>query len=517
MTPAPSRDVDTLHRAELEAFTTELIAAGFHPEGSDRTIWIGPVHPRLAHLSEANPTEMRILLRAGWPYQHPYIFVDGLVGRTHVNPFGNVCLWEETDANFDDWRSLEAINARIEAWCDDQAQGAPDLSLDAHLYYAPMDTQAIVLIDIDRLEHVGAIELTDGAMSELHATLTDGVYRVAAYGPIRVAWFWRDSLSAPPSSLDRIEQALTDEQAAELTRLKFWVRPTRPCLVLLGWNEAGTVNALAIRISRQPHGGVLGTAIELARTDASVMLLRSGRDSSVLASKSAAVFGIGAIGSEIAVLLARSGVGGGVMLTDSERLRPGNLTRHAADGRYVGMPKAQATARTIQDALPHIVVAPVAQRAWDPAGLSAIAGGMSVLIDATGNHAFADMLSMIAATASVAFVSAALFRAGAVAMVDIQPSATSLPVALRRSQNGFPSVPSGADDQVPLGRETGCGAPVNNAPPWSVSAAGALAAQCVIDVLCGRSTADERLFSILQPLEVAPFDERGLRRFSANG
>jgi molybdopterin/thiamine biosynthesis adenylyltransferase len=515
MPPAASRDVKTLHQAELETFTTELIAAGFRPDGLDRTSWIGPVHPCLARLSESDPTEMRIALRDGWPYQHPYIFVDGLVGRRHVNPAGNVCLWEETDPGYDDWRSVAAIYARIEAWCADQEAGAPDLSLDPHLYFTSTDPNSIVLIDIEKLERDGRIDKADGAISKLRATCSDGTYRVSSQGSLATVWFWRDSLPAPPADLGRIEQGLTAEQSVELVRMMNRVRPTRPCLVLLGWNEAGTDNVMALRLE-QVRGEGRTVAIELARSDTSIMILRSGPDAELLMSKHVAIFGVGAIGSEIAILLARSGTGT-LTLFDSEKLRPGNLTRHASAGRFVGLPKVEAMKRSIQGALPHVIVLTVDGRAWDPAGLAALMSEFDLLVDATGNAAFTDMLSAIANTALVPLISVALFRSGAIAMVDIQPAPSATPVATRRPENGYAMVPAGAEDAVPLGRETGCGAPISNAPPWAVASAASLGVQAAADAIAGRATNDERLFNVLQPIGDAPFHARGLARVAPNG
>ena len=91
MPTAGLRDPATLHQGELDLLVTDLVEAGFRPRSGDLHDWIGPIRPSLQRLTSA--TEMRIEIRDGWPYQHPYIYVDGLAGRKHVNALGNTCLW----------------------------------------------------------------------------------------------------------------------------------------------------------------------------------------------------------------------------------------------------------------------------------------------------------------------------------------------------------------------------------------------------------------------------------------
>ena len=53
--------------------------------------------------------------------------------------------------------------------------------------------------------------------------------------------------------------------------------------------------------------------------------------------------GVGALGSQIVMNLARSGFGRWTLI-DADRLMPHNVARHALDGRFVGMNKAEAVA-----------------------------------------------------------------------------------------------------------------------------------------------------------------------------
>lgn len=66
-----------------------------------------------------------------------------------------------------------------------------------------------------------------------------------------------------------------------------------------------------------------------------------------LQSSTVAIVGLGSLGSQTAVLLAMSGVGGFVLI-DPDVLEEHNVVRHAADLRYVGLPKVEAVANLVR-------------------------------------------------------------------------------------------------------------------------------------------------------------------------
>jgi hypothetical protein len=77
------------------------------------------------------------------------------------------------------------------------------------------------------------------------------------------------------------------------------------------------------------------------------------RDASVLAGKSVAIIGCGALGSEIAHLLAESGTGH-FCLVDGDWLSPQNTSRHLLGSSAIGQPKANALADYLARAFPHM-------------------------------------------------------------------------------------------------------------------------------------------------------------------
>lgn len=106
--------IETFEQPSLEAFTSSLVATGFEPEpGSEATVWKGPIHPAFEGLTSA--THMRIVLRDGWPFVSPVVFVDGL-HTNHLTEHGYVCLWQESDAS-GAWLTLPGFFNRMAQWC----------------------------------------------------------------------------------------------------------------------------------------------------------------------------------------------------------------------------------------------------------------------------------------------------------------------------------------------------------------------------------------------------------------
>lgn len=73
-------------------------------------------------------------------------------------------------------------------------------------------------------------------------------------------------------------------------------------------------------------------------------------------------------------------------------------------------------------------------------------------------------------------------------------------------------IPAGPLEDLPAW-ETGCAAPVNNAPPVAVVSAAALAARIAVEVLTGREDGNFDIVEVYRPLETPPFDVVGYRRY----
>lgn len=144
---------------------------------------------------------------------------------------------------------------------------------------------------------------------------------------------------------------------------------------------------------------------------------RRGSVGGILHEKRTGIVGLGSLGSKIAVSLARSGVGR-IELIDNDLLHPGNMVRHDADWREVGVHKADALARRIRLLDPSIEVS-----CWR----SSIGGQVSsqeasnvlgalaecdVIIDATASDEVFNTLAGIAMTADKSMLWSSIYAGG---------------------------------------------------------------------------------------------------------
>jgi hypothetical protein len=502
---AGSPDPDTLHRGELDLLLTDLVEAGFRATSGDRHNWIGPVPRSLRRLTAA--AEMRIEIRDGWPYLHPYIHVDGLGVRKHVNPNGNACLWFEDDDDYGQWLRLDRILTRVDSWVADQEAGAAGPALDTHLYF-PLRVPGLLTFDLDELVKRRQIEPRAGASGELRVDRSGPLFALGGRGGLSAAWFWQNGLLAPPSNSGGMRELLSRDQRRLFDRITRSVTRSRPAVMLLLWDDGGEINALGVKAERASPGYYVLGALEVARTDAVVMRLRAGSDAERLDGCRVVLFGAGAIGSATGLVLAQSGLGA-LALVDNDRLRPANLTRHAASGRFVGYGKAEAVAKTIAEKGLRTRVDVVDSIVWEPSLVRGMVERGHLVIDTTGNSAYTDMVSRLCGDGDRPLISAALHRGGRVLRVRVQMSPSAAPIWNRSDRTGFPDVTADPAPQAVQTWEVGCGAPVNNAPPVSVADAGARAARAAIDVLSGRETRDVDLIDVFEGIEGGRFATRG--------
>jgi hypothetical protein len=431
--------------------------------------------------------------------------VEGLKPSVHLNESA-LCLWRVGDDSLA-WLRLPDLRARIAQWADRYRGRATfdDPVLDAHLYWRPIEPNILATVDLSQV-HWG-----NGGSGDLSAALDEPLLAIGADGPLRVRWYGRDDMRHPPVNMAMIYEGLKSSQARNLERTLQQVgRPGGTDILMLIWTTpVGEPNVLVLRLSRDEVGEVQGKAVEVARTDEEVLIRRAGPDAPTLRPKSACVLGQGAIGSNLTLLLARSGLGN-ITIADGQILRPGNLVRHAVDKYSVGYAKVIGVSVTGKSAAPWTTFRPVSESSWDPNAIGGLAAGTDLVIDAVGESSYTEQLSRRLADGTIPMLSVALFRGGAVARVRVQaPGGT--PLYLREDSRTSPVIPPGPLETA-LAWETGCASPVNNAPPAAVASAAALAARVAVDVLTGREVGDFDAIEVYQPLEFAPFDRVGYVR-----
>lgn len=511
-----SREVQSIALESLDRFRVELAEAGFDSNDGGRT-WVGPIAGPLTAFTNAD--RMEVAIRDGWPFAQPQLKVDDMRNLHHVNAAGTICLWADGDASRE-WMSFSGIERRIEEWCEAQHKGFPteDATMDAHAYFE------------DRLPNLALMNLStigtpdDGASGAAYGKwrqdkqILDINAKQSSGCRVKGHWFYREKIDAPPKDLTAFRNLLTPTQREQLEssyKLASRNKHTERLAILI-WDDGGVKNVLTILFRRSASGETQGKikaanptdvvtahAIEFASNDDTTLRRRAGIDAAWLENYRAIVFGVGAVGSHAALLLAECGIGG-LTLVDGERIRPGNVVRHAAS--VVGEMKANATKKLIANHTLRTTVETVASKTWSPPELRKLIGDHDVILDATGHGGFSDQLAYLADDDDELLVTAILYRQGNVARICRQgPGDTRL--WERDDAERYPTIPRGPD--APPQLEAGCSASVNNASPRSVVACAALAADVVIDALTGSPQLPDEIVDIYRPLEKAPFDNVG--------
>ena len=458
---------------------------------------------------------MCIRFEDGWPYRPPKLFVDGIVSE-HAVTDGELCLYQPGESSIASWLTFTAFQARITKWAQSQETGfrPEDAMLDAHLYFrekngalAMIDLSALSIVEDDKAGRTGSLF---ARWDRDQHVLTLSQDRSSTGADIPGRWYYHGKpIQTPPRDLESFRDALTAGQRKNFDRrLKNIEKNEGPAVFTFLWDtQYGGRNALVVLVSLTEDGDMQAKALELAPTDTSILQLRAGPDVEALRDKRIVVFGVGAIGSNVACRLAEAGVGW-LTLVDGDTLRPSNVVRHAAS-YGIGKHKTLATEMEIKVNAPWTEVKNIPMSPWSPKQLQELLADCDLAIETTGMATFAELLARVAEAMSIPLVSAALFRGGSVGRVRRQALGTDTPIAGRLDEKRYPLIPVGDE---PIALEPGCSAPVNNASPVAVAAIAATTAEVVIDLLTERIRYDDEVIEVYRPLELEPFDRIGRLR-----
>lgn len=449
--------------AVREQFIEDMCAGGFRPHSE--TLLVGDLD------IDDQPVTFDITVPVDFPVVMPKVRTPGGEGGLswHRERDGHFCLWSADEAGELPWLTAAAVLQRIRDWHAKDAAGwpedPPDLDLER---YWPRVAHLIVHPALEPL--VGRpcrIERARNNIYRLSAGLAPKNSKLLNAEVIDVG-----ELSAPVRNFDELAGPLPAGAAVGLRRRI----------------ESGRTQIVMVRYRRQGHNGVIGlvardrnphtlSAAETAEESAEVIRLRAGFDAETLANKAVAVIGLGAVGSLVADLLARSGAGR-LTLQDHGVIRPGNCVRHLATLKEVGRAKVDAVRdRLVADgfiALSSVVTDITALTSVD--SVEAIFDVHDLVIDATGSGSVTALVLKAAEVLRRPALSVCLQRSGTVVRVDRLP--------LRAGEVHAAPTPAG----MPFAelREGGCGETVAPTPPWACSTAASLCAAIAADLLAGR-------------------------------
>ncbi|WP_419846000.1 HesA/MoeB/ThiF family protein [Candidatus Poriferisocius sp.] len=456
--------------AAREAFIEELCVRGFSLRDDCHTL-VGDIDVG------GSPVQHQILLSDNFPITRPRVLApESENGPSwHQERDGGLCLWSDEEVSDLPWTDVDCVIERVSQWHAASAAGWPDEPPDLDLErYWPRDRSKLFMYpDLEPLtgKPCKAQKKLKGQsniweVSEGNAPRKQRFFSVAVID--------LGELDRPVRSFDEIAGLLGDDEAANIR----------------AGIEGNRVKALMVRYRRGGHEAAVGLVVEksdpeqlyavrAAHMGDSTLRLRAGLDAEALASKSAAIVGMGAIGSIVAELLARSGIGA-LTLVDDDLVMPGNCIRHVATHEAVGRAKPEA----VKD---HLVKRGITtEEAITPLNASLesvdnaewIFGNHDIVIDATGNGPATALICTASKILGKPSITVCLQRNGTVARVDRFPLGDG-------EAHDDPLPPGGPRVEL---REAGCGDPVSPAPPWACAAAAARAAGMAADLLSGRST-----------------------------
>ena len=461
--------------------------------------------------------------------QHPLVVVPNLdIGR-HRSPNGALCLDHPVLGELAPMCGAEAVQRAERLWLlwetdrsrlHEEEADAPD-PWGNYVEYA---AETAVLVDLPAEPQLGergylhvslaSLEPLRGSLVRLRQTHPSPLELIAPpatstvlSGTREIQGVWQ-RLEAPPPDpmLPSLHGWLLGEQEALLTRALSYARshPDPEMPALLGFiypdegPERGQYHDTWLFLVISP-GGVLQAPRPVALRGDETWIRQPGL--TPLAQRSVAILGVGALGSQIAALLARAGVAN-FLLVDSDVLSPGNRVRHELDLADVGRFKTAALGDRLRRINPGCEVTERPQRLGGLMApmLSAVQAGDDAL---AAQLAAADLIVNASADTAAGFHCSKIARHAGTSVLHswVGPGAWGARVLIQRSgdepsgcteclarwqeeEQGNIQVPSLAADPTP-GEviEAGCADPSFTGSGFELSAAAAAAARVAVQVL----------------------------------
>jgi hypothetical protein len=244
-----------------------------------------------------------------------------------------MCLFVEADHTRLPWADGEQLLDQARAWLAHDAAGWSDdeRALDLDRYLRPSTEGSLILY--------GELAGLDGKTLRLRRERHD-VLRVGAvaapqrHGRRHGRRVWpadtvlvvdAGDLRTPIRDWEGLSAAMSTDQADTLAR----AHQDGLRKVLLRYRRRHTAGVLGILLERGNDGDISLKSLATAPDDLATRSIRAHPKAEALGRKRVAIIGVGAIGSIVADLLHRSGVGE-LFLLDHDLVLPGNTTRHLA-------------------------------------------------------------------------------------------------------------------------------------------------------------------------------------------
>jgi molybdopterin/thiamine biosynthesis adenylyltransferase len=385
-----------------------------------------------------------VIYPSGFPYVHPEVWCDGVSLRRHQNPYeGNLCVvpndtWRRTDTGAFVVQQAVALLGASHIGAAAVAERELDAPEPASAWYPY--TLGAVLIILEPLpkittEEFGtfrfAIRQPYPGIPLVQAILTDIQFASSrtgwtlpphllspGAGQFAGCWF---ICSEPPPYLP-----VAQDRSNAFHQYWDWAKRAEPKLEyrMRRLKQGDMVAFAAVYPDEGPTRGVFHdnwlvglktVAIPQSMLLRPILFTEADRFTRMpslrgLEKKKIAVIGLGALGSAVALLLARAGVGH-ITLVDPDFVDAGPIVRQEFDLRDVGLPKTYATAMRIRHVNPYTTVRELSVRlGGGPVNLKDISGARDSLTE------FADIIKdhdLLIGTTAIAGVDMIINELGA--------------------------------------------------------------------------------------------------------
>jgi len=502
--------------AERDAYRHSLIDLGFTDDGK---ILRGPVPWR--HGDREHTATIDVEITERFPFSPPRVRVvdagAALEPTFHLErEDGALCLWtSDIPVETAPWHHAKELILKTAGWLAQTAAGWPDDDDRDLERYLETDGERMLVYDADRLEGRTGYFQTTGTLGNPAARVVDplpwgkpNIRKMRSKGPRRrekhLTWFYDvGAVTKPIQSWEDLVSVIGDETST----LQELISADSVQFILLRYRRGDSEPAtLALTTRLERTGTIRIYACESADTSITTRTLRAGVSDHGIGEKKVAVVGCGAVGSHVANLLFRAGVCH-ITLIDPEKLRPGNVIRHFADDRFVGMSKPLAVHGMLHTlGLDTSGIKSFSARVDSPEQAIEVISKHDLVIDATANARATALLVWASEQLDRPMVTTCVQREGGLARVDRFPIFPADETTTAESHLASTPVLGGGISRY----EQGCGSPVSTTPPLAAVAAATLCARVALDELKMAQSLPATLVEVLAPQPDQPYDRIGI-------
>lgn len=452
-------------------FEEGLIRADF-TEGD--TGWRGTI------VHTGGSTEVLIVLSSRYPFQPPRVAPsdpDAVGWSWHRELDGSLCLVAEDDHEGLWWTDAPVFLEHVAAWFEQATAGWPDdrPDLDLDRYFAPSEDERLYLYDDLARYPSGFVRFRPAANNTMRIgggtrPVKSSKHRKDRFGYVADL----GDVDVPPRNWDDISARI--DPSVDLERR---IRNYTIEIVVLTYRRGSHDGAITLEVWPTVNGGTAVRRLHSGADTEAAKTARSGLLAPELRGRRVAVVGVGALGSFVADMLARSGICH-LTLVDGDVVMPGNLVRHLVGPEAVGRSKVKA----VKDRLvarggivaAEIVVIDESLTTGHEA--VELLSDHDLVVNATADFATTALLHLTAQALSKRIVSASIQNDGSSYRVDVLPPLDGADL--------LPPSTVATDKPEPRLFEAGCGSPISPTPPYAVIEAAAATVRHTIGLLVER-------------------------------